>query len=131
MSHAPRRVMVAEYGTRFEADVAAACLADHGIDCHVRADPAHHVAPHLVTMPGFRLEVLPDDADDARRALDLDRPPDLEAAELDRAYFRVPFKCRPRWIRLLAIAAVVGAAGPLALVSVLLVVLALSRLAPG
>jgi hypothetical protein len=123
--------IVAEYGTRFEADVAAACLADHGIESIVRADPAHSVAPHLVTLPGFRVEVHDDDVELARSALGLDIPRDVEAEQLDRDYFHVPFAQRPRWIRWLAVTGILAIAGPAAICAVLLVMIGLSRLAPG
>jgi hypothetical protein len=124
-------VIVAEFGTRFEADVAMACLADHGIESQMRADPAHAIAPHLVTMRGFRVEVHADDVELARDALGLDVPADPVAAELDRAYFRVPFSERPRWIRWLAVAAIAGVVGVPAITAILLVITILSRLAPG
>jgi hypothetical protein len=126
-----RASVVAEYGTRFEADVAVACLTDHGIESRVRSDPAHAIAPHLVTMRGFRLEVHRDDVDLARCALGLDIPADLEAERLDREFFHVPFTQRPRWIRWLAVVGVVAVAGPAVVSAVLLVIFALTRLAPG
>jgi hypothetical protein len=123
--------VVAEYGTRFEADVAQACLTDQGIESVVRADPAHAVAPHLVTMRGFRLEVHRDDVDMARTALGLDSPPDPEAERLDREFFHVPFAQRPRWIRWLAVTGIVAVAGPAIVTAVVLVIAILGRLAPG
>jgi hypothetical protein len=129
--HREPEAVVAEYGNRFEADVAAACLHDHGIACFVRFDPAHSVAPHLVTMPGFRLVTPVSSADDARVALGLDAPPDLEAEMLDRAFYRVPFRWRPRWVRWLGIAAIVAVAAPVAITAIVLVVTVLLRLAPG
>ena len=123
--------VVAEYGTRFEADVAVACLMDHGIESLVRADPAHSIAPHLVTMPGFRLEVHCDDVDLARSALGLDTPVDTEAERLDREFFHVAFAQRPRWIRWLALALLIPTAGLGAVCALLLVVILLGHLAPG
>lgn len=124
-------VVVAEYGSRFEADVALACLSDHGIEGIVRADPAHAVAPHLVTMPGFRLAVHSDDVDMALAALGADEPRDPQVDELDRDYLRVPFAHRPRWLRWLTYAALAGVAGPLTITAIVLVVTVLLRLAPG
>jgi hypothetical protein len=123
--------VVAEYGNRFEADVAAACLHDHGIACFVRADPAHSVAPHLVTMPGFLLVTPASSAEDARAALGLDAPPDLEAEMLDRDFYRVPFGRRPRWVRWLGITGIVSVAAPVAITAIVLVVTLLLRAAPG
>jgi hypothetical protein len=122
--------VVAEYGTRFEADVAIACLTDHGIESRMRADPAHSVAPHLVTMRGFRVEVHRDDVDLARSALGLDAP-DPEAERLDREFFFVPFAHRPRWIRWLAVTGIVAVAAPAVIAAVLLAIALLARLAPG
>lgn len=122
---------VAEYGTRFEADVAVARLADHGIASIVRADPAHSVAPHLVTARGFRVEVLVNELDTAREVLGLDAPPDPEAEALDRDFYRVTFAQRPRWIRWLTVLVIVALAGPVALTAVVLVVSILAHLAPG
>jgi hypothetical protein len=124
-------VVVAEYVTRFEADVSVACLADQGIEALVRADPAHAVAPNLVTMPGFRVEVHRDDFELARAALGLDQPRDLEAERLDREFFHISFSERPRWVRWLAVMGIVSVAGPAALVATLLVILTLTQLAPG
>jgi hypothetical protein len=123
--------VVAEYGTRFEADVATACLTDHGIESRVRADPAHAIAPHLVTLRGFRVEVHRDDVDLARSALGLDEPVDREAADLDHEYFHIPFAQRPPWIRWFAVTGIVAVAGPAVVVAALLAVIFLSRLAPG
>ena len=105
--------------------------ADHGIESRVQADPAHAVAPHLVTMRGFRLEVHRDDVELARTALGLDEPRDFEAERLDREFFYVPFAQRPRWIRWLAVTGIVGVIGPAAICAVLLVIVVLTRLAPG
>ena len=126
-----RTAVVAEYATRFEADLAIARLADHGIPSLVRADPAHSVAPHLVTEHGFRVEVPEDDLDQAREALGLDVPPDLEAEQLDALFFRVPFAQRPRWVRWLTVLAIVSIAGPVVFTAVVLLVSILSAAAPG
>jgi hypothetical protein len=124
-------VVVAEYGSRFEADVALACLTDNGIEGVLRADPAHAVAPHLVTMPGYRVAVHRDDVELALVALGADEPLDPQVDELDRDYLRVPFAHRPRWMRWLTFAALAGVAGPLAITAVALAVTVLLRLAPG
>ena len=128
---ATHEVVVAEYGSRFEADVAVACLNDNGIEGILRADPAHAIAPHLVTMPGFRVAVHRDDVDMALVALGVDESRDPQADELDRDYLRVPFAQRPRWLRWLAIAAIAGTVGPLAITAIVLFVSVLLRLAPG
>ena len=94
---------IAVYGSRFEADVARACLDDHGLEAIVLCDPAATVAPNLVTDPGFRLVVRQDDVDDARAVLGLDQPRDVEAERLDAHFFWQPMHQRPRWHRALAL----------------------------
>lgn len=126
-----RTATVAEYGTRFEADVASALLTDQGIPSMVRADPAHAVAPHLVTDRLFRVEVLVDDLDAARGALGLDVPRDVEAEQLDAQFFRIPFEHRPRWVRWLTVLVIVAIAGPIVLTAAVLLVSILSAAAPG
>ncbi|MEZ5165274.1 MAG: hypothetical protein R2695_01835 [Acidimicrobiales bacterium] len=95
----PGRVVIAEYGDRFAADLAVAVLGDAGLDASVLADPAHSVAPHLVTEPGFRLVVPEDVAEHARSVLDDACRPDAEADDLDVGYYLHRFSDRPRWIR--------------------------------
>jgi hypothetical protein len=114
--------VIAEYGTRFEADVAIACLSDHGIESRVRSDPAYSVAPHLVSDPGFRVEVYTANLDEALVALGLDTPPDPVAEQLDRDYFFVGFGQRPRWIRVLALTGIVAIAAPVVVTAAVLLV---------
>lgn len=95
----PGRSAVAEYGTRFDADVARARLDEAGLESVVIGDPAHSVAPHLVTERGFWLVVRDEVADHARRVLTGDLPPDPQAAELDAAFYQRRFVDRPAWVR--------------------------------
>ncbi len=92
---------VAEYGTRFDADVASAHLTEYGIQSAVFGDPAHSVAPHHVTNPGFQLMVLGIEVDDAKAVLGLDKPEAelSETAELEASLYHRHFSQRPRWIR--------------------------------
>lgn len=122
---------VAEYGSRFEADVASALLTDHGIPNIVRGDPAYSVAPHLVTDRTFRVEVLVDDLDAARTALGLDVPRDIEAEQLDAHFFMTGFAHRPRWVRWLTVLAIVAIVGPVVLTAAVLLVSIVSAAAPG
>jgi hypothetical protein len=62
-------VSIAECTSRFEADAAVARLASAGIDAVVLGDPAHSVAPHLVTERGFSVLVAVAIADDANQVL--------------------------------------------------------------
>lgn len=69
-------VSIAECTSRFEADTAVARLAAAGIDAAVVGDPAHAVAPHLVTDRAFSVLVRIAIADDAQQALV--RPPSAD-----------------------------------------------------
>lgn len=62
-------VSITECASRFEADTAVALLAASGIDAVVAADPAHAIAPHLVTDRTFSVLVRIAIADDAQQAL--------------------------------------------------------------
>jgi hypothetical protein len=95
----PGRTVVAEYGTRFDADVGRALLSDAGLESVVLGDPAYSVAPHHVTERGFRLVVRDEIAEHARRVLTDDLPPDTEAADLDAAFYQRRFADRPTWVR--------------------------------
>lgn len=95
----PGRSIVAEYGTRFDADVGHARLSEAGLESVVLGDPAHSVAPHHVTEPMFQLVVRDEIIDHARSVLTGDLPPDREAASLDAAFYQQPFADRPPWVR--------------------------------
>lgn len=64
-----RRVPVAVYGTRTEADIAAARLASEGIEAMVLTDSAGGFEPQLEAVRGVRVVVWEDDAPEARLAL--------------------------------------------------------------
>lgn len=120
----PGRSVVAEYDSRFDADLGVARLAEAGLESVVLGDPAHAVAPHLVTHHGFRLVVREEVADHARRVLTDDRPPDLEALSLDAAFYQRRFVDRPRWIRRTTVTLAVAVLAPVLLtLAVLLVTL--------
>ena len=54
----PGRSIVAEYGSRFDADLGRARLAEAGLESVVMGDPAHHIAPHHMTDRVFQLVVM-------------------------------------------------------------------------
>ena len=108
----PGRSIVAEYGTRFDADLGWARLAEAGLESVVMGDPAHSVAPHHMTERVFQLVVMDEIADHARRVLTDDRPPDTEAEALDAAFYQRRFADRPRWIRRTTVLLLVTFAGP-------------------
>lgn len=95
----PGRSVVAEYGSRFDADVGHARLAEAGLESVVLGDPAHAVAPHHVTERMFQLVVRDEIADHARSVLTDDLPEDHEAAALDAALYQQRFGDRPTWVR--------------------------------
>ncbi|MEQ8840052.1 MAG: hypothetical protein RIB98_03655 [Acidimicrobiales bacterium] len=126
----PGRSVVAEYGSRFDADVGHARLADAGLESVVIGDPAHSVAPHLVTEPTFHLVVLDEIADHARRVLTDDLPPDAEADSLDAAFFQRRFVDRPPWIRRTTWAVGIAVIGPVAITATILLIWILRALFP-
>ena len=73
-------VSIAEYGSKFEADVAANLLVDHGIRATTSYDPAlNSVATYFASDRTVDVIVLPADAERARAILD-EAPTDLPAA---------------------------------------------------
>lgn len=91
--------VVGEFTSKFDADLAVAMLGDAGLEGAVLADPAHSVAPHLVTEPGFRVIVRDEVAEDARELLGHGTEPSKEIQALEAAYHYRRFADRPMWIR--------------------------------
>lgn len=118
----PGRSVVAEYGSRFDADIGHARLAEAGLESVVIGDPAHSVAPHLVTEPMFHLVVLDEMIDHARSILTDDLPPDDEAEELDAAFYQRRFADRPPWVRHTTWAVGLAVIGPFAVTTAILLV---------
>ena len=115
MQPLPGMAVVAEYTTRFEADVASARLTESGLESAVLGDPSHSVAPHHVVERGFRLVVRDEVAELAGEILSGDEPSNPEADELDAWFHQHRFADRPRWIRWATMAVLLGVAGPLVL----------------
>jgi hypothetical protein len=113
--------VIAEYGTRFDADVGRARLTEAGLESVVLGDPAHSVAPHHVTERGFQLVVRDEIADHARSVLTDDLPNDTEAAALDAAFFQRRFADRPTWVRWSTWAVGLAIIGPTAFAATILV----------
>lgn len=111
----PGRSIVAEYGSRFDADLGRARLAEAGLESVVMGDPAHHVAPHHMTDRVFQLVVMDEIVDHARSILTDDRPADTEADELDAAFHQRRFADRPLWIRRTTVLLLITFIGPVAL----------------
>ena len=106
-------VPIAEYPSRWEANVAAARLQEAGYEATVLIDPATDVAPHHVT---DRLAVVVVRAEVAERAAELlgvERL-DTEAERLDAAFHQRRFADRPAWVRYLTWTLIVAIPGPFA-----------------
>ena len=96
--------VIAECGSRFEADLMAYRLSSDGVEASVLSDPAHQVAPHIVTQAGHRVVVADENADQARELL-------VSESDQPTATMPVGLGRRPRWFRWMAIAlaaAVIG-----------------------
>ena len=111
----PGMTPIAEYATRWEANVAAARLRDAGYEATVLVDPASEVAPHHVTERVAVLVVRTEAAEQAAKVLGVPRV-DVEAERLDAHFHQKRFSDRPAWIRYLTWTLVVAIPGPFALV---------------
>jgi hypothetical protein len=84
MSREPRPdgriVELANFGTRFEADVAISLLADNGIQASPKYGDAGGWMPHIALLDGFRVFVFDDDLETARELL---RAEELITAETE------------------------------------------------
>jgi hypothetical protein len=115
----PGRSVVAEYGSRFDADVGHARLTEAGLESVILGDPAHSIAPHHVTERGFQLVVRDEIADHARSVLTDDLPADDQAAELDAAFYQTRFADRPPWVRWATWAVGLAFIGPVAVTALI------------
>ena len=104
-------VAIAEYPSRWEADVAAARLREEGYESAVLVDPATEVAPHHITHRLAVLAVRAEVADVAAEVLGLARP-DPEAERLDAAFHQRRFADRPAWVRYLTWIVFIAIPGP-------------------
>lgn len=115
----PGRSVVAEFASRFDADLARARLWEAGLESTVLGDPAQGVAPHHVTDRLFHLVVRDEVVDHARSVLAGDRDPDPEADDLDHQFHRHRFADRPTWVRWATWTLLAAIAGPVALAGLL------------
>lgn len=104
-------VAIAEYASRWEADVAAARLREEGFEAAVLVDPATEVAPHHITCRLAVLVVRAEVADLASEVLRLERS-DTEAELLDAAFHQRRFADRPAWVRHLTWIVFIAIPGP-------------------
>ncbi|MCY4665967.1 MAG: hypothetical protein OXC00_15025 [Acidimicrobiaceae bacterium] len=114
----PGMVSIAEYATRWEANVAAARLQAAGYEAAVLVDPATEVAPHHVTYRPAVLVVRAEVADTAAEVLGLERP-DIEAERLDATFHRRRFADRPAWVRYLTWTLLIAVPTPLVISALL------------
>ena len=122
-------VPIAEYATRWEANVALARLKEAGYEAAVIVDPATDVAPHHVTERLAVLVVRTEVADPAAEVLGLERA-DIEAEYLDAAFHQRRFADRPAWVRYLTWALIIAIPGPIAIAGLLLLWTLLSSMFP-
>ena len=122
-------VPIAEYASRWEANVALARLKEAGYEAAVIVDPATDVAPHHVTERLAVLVVRTEVADPAAEVLGLERA-DIEAEYLDAAFHQRRFADRPAWVRYLTWALIIAIPGPIAIAGLLLLWTLLSSMFP-
>ena len=105
---------IAEYPTRWEANVALARLSEAGYEGAVLVDPATDIAPHHVTDRVAVLVVRAEAAESAAELLGLERT-DTEAERLDAAFHRQRFADRPAWVRYVTWTLMIAIPGPFAI----------------
>ncbi len=125
----PGMVPIAEYPSRWEADVAAARLREAGFETTVIFDPATNVAPHHVTERLAVVVVRAEVADPAAELLGVERP-DVEAEHLDAAFHQRRFADRPAWVRYLTWALIIAIPGPIAISGLVLLWTVLQSMFP-
>jgi hypothetical protein len=101
-------IVIEEYGSKFDADVAVAKLSGHGIVAATWSDPAATIAPHLMTDRVFRVVVHTDAAEDAHAVLGSDPI----STDLDSQFYLHGFAQRPAWIRRTTLVVLAAVAGP-------------------
>lgn len=124
----PGNATAGEFGSKFDADLAAAVLDDHGIEAKVVNDPAAMVAPHLVTDRVFRVVVREEVLDVAQGILH--ETSSSEVDELDAAFYHRRFGDRPLWIRRTTLIVLAATAGPAFAVLLVLIWKALTGIGP-
>ena len=122
-------VAIAEYPSRWDADVAAARLREEGYEAAVLVDPATGVAPHHITYRPAVLVVRDEFADLAAEVLGLERP-DTEAERLDAAFHQRRFADRPAWVRYLTWIVFIAIPGPFIVVGLWLMWTAMRSVFP-
>ena len=120
---------VGSYTSRWQADVAAACLREAGYDAAVLVDPATGVAPHHVTERMAIVVVREEAAESARELLEISES-DAQFARIEAAFHTRRFADRPAWVRYATWALLISIPGPLALTAVWLLWTALRGLFP-
>ncbi|GEM_PF-1013914 len=126
----PGNSIVAEFTTRFDADLAVAMLGGAGIEGVVLGDPAASVAPHHVVERVFSVVVRSEVAEDATILLAGDHDSNAEVDALDAMYHRRRFSNRPKWVRYSTYAVLAGVIGPTIVAAILQAWTALNALFP-
>lgn len=116
----PGMVPVAEFPSRWEAQVAVARLEQAGIEAVVIGDPANQIAPHHVTERMVMVVVRQEVADDAVDVLAVDGA-DQWSEQMDAVFHERRFADRPAWIRYSTWALILAIPAPLAIAAVYLV----------
>lgn len=120
---------IAEFGTRWEANVAVARLRDAGLEAAVLVDPATEVAPHHVTDRLAVVVVRSEAADRASLTLKAHHASD-QNKQLDAAYFQRRFADRPAWVRYATWALVLAIPVPFAVSAIALLWIGVEGLFP-
>lgn len=112
-------VPVAEFPSRWEAQVAVARLEQAGIEAALIGDPADQVAPHHVTERMVMVVVREEVVEDAFDVLAVDGV-DRWSEQMDATFHQRRFADRPAWVRYSTWSLILAIPAPLALVAVYL-----------
>ena len=107
-------VPVAEFSSRWEAQVVVARLEQAGIEATMIGDPADQVAPHHVTHRMVTIVVRSESVDDAVDVLALEGV-DAWTEQMDATFYEHRFADRPAWIRYATWALILAFPAPLAI----------------
>jgi len=107
-------VPVAEFSSRWEAQVVVARLEQAGIEATMIGDPADQVAPHHVTQRMVTIVVRREAVEDAVDVLALEGV-DEWSEQMDATFFERRFADRPAWVRYTTWALILAFPGPLAI----------------
>lgn len=107
----PGMVPIAEFPSRWDAQLAVARLRQAGLEAALIGDPAAEVAPHHVTHRVTIVVVRAEVADEASEMLGVEGH-DEWAEHLDSIYHQRRFADRPQWVRWATWILLVAVPGP-------------------